>query len=44
MAFIVRSHALADLSELPETTNVGKGDMVAIDRLDFQKVFNNIFP
>ena len=40
----MRSHALADLLQLPETTNVDKGDMVAIDCLDFQKVFNKIFP
>lgn len=43
MAFIVKSHVVADLLELPETTNVDKGDTVAIDCLDFQKVFNNIF-
>lgn len=28
----------------PETTNVVKGDMVAIDCLDFQNIFNKIFP
>lgn len=44
MAFIVRSHVLADVLELPETTNVDKGDTVAVDCLDFQKVFNKILP
>jgi len=42
MAFTVRSHILADLLVLPETTNVDKQDTVTTDCLDFQKFFTKI--